>query len=378
MNAVSRSHTSTTRPRTGARRKGEVLMKAATATFFAHIQQVSAEHIVKQRYNGDFTVGAMVKAATAPATMDDSAWAGVMVREEVAGFIDALSPVSVYASLAGLMEKRLLFDHVGRIRFPSRNNSGELAGDFVGEAEPIPVREATLASTTLTPKKLAVITTLSREIAKQTQPSAEETIAAMMRADTTEVLDTRLLDSVAASDVRPAGLLYGVTLVPAANGTDSVGNITADLHTLLDPLIGEKATRPILLINPARALGLRLTVNANGVFVFAADIDNDELAGVEVVTSYGVPADTVIALDLDSFLTASGGLPELLVSESATLHMEDASPAPIIGGTPGTPAPATPTRSLFQTATLGLRLILSLDWAMRRPGLVTAVSGVQW
>lgn len=379
MNAVSRQRTPAMKPRIGARRKGDVLTKAATATFIAHMQRIGVEEVVRERYGGDFAVVTMAKAATSPATMSDSAWAGALVREEVAGFIQSTRSKSVYGALVTMMDvPPPVFDEAGRIRYTQSNDDGELAGDFVGEAEPIPVKEGGFASTILSPKKLAVITTLSREIAKQSQPPAEETIGAMLRDDTTEVLDARLLDDVAATDKRPAGLLYGVTQQPAASGIDPVANVTADLHTLLDPLLAQKATRPVLLMNPARALGLRLTVNANGVFVFATDIGNDELGGVEVVVSHSVPSGTVIALDLDTFVTASGGLPELLVSEAATLHMENATPAPIVGGTPAAPVPAVPTRSLFQTATLGLRLIVMLDWAMRRPGLVTAITGVQW
>lgn len=379
MNAVSRPRTCLPKQRIGARRKGDVLSKAATAAFIAYVQRVGVDQVVKERYNGDFAVATMVRAATAPATMSDSTWAGALVREEVAGFFQAPNANSVYGALVAMMvPPPPVFDEAGRIRYTQAGETGDLAGDFVDEAEPIPVKQGHVTSTILSPHKLAVISTLTREIAKQSQPPAEETIGKMLRDDTTEVLDARLLDAVAATDKRPAGLLYGVTQQPAASGTDPVANVTADLHTLLDPLLAEKATRPVLLMNPARALGLRLTVNANGVFVFATDIGNDELGGVEVVVSHSVPSGTVIALDLDTFVTASGGLPELLVSEAATLHMEGAIPAPIVGGTPAAPVPAVPTRSLFQTATLGLRLIVMLDWAMRRPGLVTAITGVQW
>jgi hypothetical protein len=40
--------------------------------------------------------------------------------------------------------------------------------------------------------------------------------------------------------------------------------------------------------------------------------------------------------------------------------------------------PASPVRSLWQTDSLGLRLILPVTWCMRRPGMVASVSGVNW
>jgi hypothetical protein len=58
--------------------------------------------------------------------------------------------------------------------------------------------------------------------------------------------------------------------------------------------------------------------------------------------------------------------------------MEDTAPLAIIGGTTGTPVPAVPTRSLWQTDTIGVRMLLPMNWAYRRPGMVQWMSGVTW
>ncbi|MET3930578.1 hypothetical protein ABIE51_002465 [Lysobacter sp. OAE881] len=65
-----------------------------------------------------------------------------------------------------------------------------------------------------------------------------------------------------------------------------------------------------------------------------------------------------------------------LLSEQATLHMEGA-PALVKPINEGGTA-ATPVRSLWQTVSIGVRMLLDLTWAMRRPGMVSAVTGVQW
>ncbi|TAI60690.1 hypothetical protein [Bradyrhizobium sp. Leo170] len=72
-----------------------------------------------------------------------------------------------------------------------------------------------------------------------------------------------------------------------------------------------------------------------------------------------------------------GEAPRFEISDQATLHMEDTNPQPIVGGAdPGTPA--NPVRSLWQTDSLALRLILPVNWTLRRPGMVAWVQGVTW
>jgi len=78
----------------------------------------------------------------------------------------------------------------------------------------------------------------------------------------------------------------------------------------------------------------------------------------------------VIAVDAADFVSVGGEAPRFEVSDSATLHYEDTDPQHITGGTP---SPAIPVRSLWQTDSLALRLILPLNWTMRRPDMVAAV-----
>jgi hypothetical protein len=54
--------------------------------------------------------------------------------------------------------------------------------------------------------------------------------------------------------------------------------------------------------------------------------------------------------------------------------MEDTAPQDITGGTP---SPATPVKSMWQTDSLALRLIMMTNWIMRRP-VVAWASGVAW
>jgi hypothetical protein len=68
-----------------------------------------------------------------------------------------------------------------------------------------------------------------------------------------------------------------------------------------------------------------------------------------------------------------GEAPRFEISDQATLHMEDTTPLPIVDGG----VPAAPVRSLWQTDSLGLRLIMPMNWIMRRP-VAALINGVTW
>ena len=42
------------------------------------------------------------------------------------------------------------------------------------------------------------------------------------------------------------------------------------------------------------------------------------------------------------------------------------------------PTVAAPTRSLWQTAAIGLRCLIDADWLLRRTGAVATITGVTW
>ena len=62
------------------------------------------------------------------------------------------------------------------------------------------------------------------------------------------------------------------------------------------------------------------------------------------------------------------------VSAEALIHMSD-SPAEIVSDAPST---ADPMRSMWQTATLSIRLIVEMDWALRDPRAVAMADGIAW
>ena len=99
--------------------------------------------------------------------------------------------------------------------------------------------------------------------------------------------------------------------------------------------------------------------------------------GYPLIASTTVTLGMVILVDAADFFSASGDTPNFSVSDQATLHMEDTSPAQI--GVVGSPnVIAAPTRSLFQTNSLAIRMIMDLNWTLRRTGVVAWTQAVTW
>jgi len=131
--------------------------------------------------------------------------------------------------------------------------------------------------------------------------------------------------------------------------------------------------------------------------------------GIPVIASTHVPAASVMIVDADSFVSASG-TPEFKLSDQTVLTManaDDTAPTQagadndftagdlgtaeqvppkggIIVGGDGTGAPAGTSMtnyqamSMYQQDAVALRMIMPLSWGTIRTGSVAALSGVAW
>ena len=79
--------------------------------------------------------------------------------------------------------------------------------DFVGEGAPFPVIQFDSSSKViLAPRKFATISVFTRETFQHTTPNVETVVRATLAQSIGLALDTKLLDTNAASATRPAGL----------------------------------------------------------------------------------------------------------------------------------------------------------------------------
>jgi hypothetical protein len=305
-------------------------------------------------------LGAVLRAAVNPAQTTVAGWAAELAASEnYSGALPDLTPASAYAQLTqhGL---RLTFGSAGTIKVPGRSSAPNIAGDFISEGQAIPVRRLGATATSVGPvRKLAVISTFTEEMAMWSIPSIEGVLRDVIAADTGTVLDTRMLDANAATTARPAGLLNGVTptAATAGGGAAALGGDLAALSSAVP-----NAVDFVLIMNPGDAM--RAVALMPG------------LAAAAVIMAPTLTARSVIALDAADFVSAEGDAPRFDVSGNATLHEDDAAGPISIVGTPNTVA--APTRSLYQTNAIALRMLWWVVWQMRRPGRVATIAAVTW
>ena len=318
------------------------------------------------------------KAASVPALTTVTGWAAELVRIDYQGWMDQLFPLAVAPRLISRGMSFTFGPGFGIIQIPMRSATPTVAGSFVGEGAPIPVRQAGFASQQLTPKKLAVISTFSREISEHSDPQIEGILRQAILDDTAVALDSVLLDANPATAVRPAGLRNGIaTLTPTAGGGFAavVGDIKG-LAAALTTATNGNLRDPVWLMSPLLELALGLIAFPNGEWAFPDIKSSGTFMGWPVIVSTTVTADTLYLVDAADFASATGA-PRFDVSDQATVHMDDTNPAPISAtGTPN--VVAAPVRSFWQTDTLGIRMIQQTNWLMRRPGMVAYVTGVTW
>jgi HK97 family phage major capsid protein/HK97 family phage prohead protease len=361
----------------------EYILRAVVSKLLAHTTHKPIDEIRRSIYGDDeptrLITDIVTKAATAPATTTTSGWASQLVQTVNVDFMQNLMPNTVFPSLAsrGLS---LNFGRNGVISIPSRAATPTISGAFVGEGAPIPVKQGAFTAQTLTPKKMAVISTFTREIANHSVPAIEGLIRDAIRDDTAVALDAVLLDATAASAIRPAGLRNGVSVTAASAAADAFDALVADIKALTAALVTATSGNlrsPVWIMNPGQVLAISLTQNAGGDFPFDAEISRSALRGYPVISSGTVTAEQVILVDAADFVSVTGDEPEFNVSDTATIHMEDTTPLAI--STVGSPnTVAAPVRSLWQTDTIGIRMILPMNWALRRTGVLAWTESVNW
>jgi HK97 family phage prohead protease len=359
----------------------DYLVRNGVVMLLAHKTRKSPEEVLARVYGDDENTkavfNAIQRAASAPAMTDVDGWAAQLVEQIYADFMYPLMPMSIFPRLAA-RGMSLQFGRSGRINMPTRSRTTTIAGSFVGEGQPIPVRQALFASQFITPKKLGVITVMTREIEEHSTPAIEALLRQAISEDTGESIDSILLDQNPADVVRPPGIRNNIPNLTGSTAAAEPGGpfymMVRDIRRLRAALIGptnDNVRAPCWLMNPIRADAIALNpAPGTGLFPFRDNIRAGNLEGWPVFESTTIAPDQIIVIDAADFVTAGQGAPMFEVSDQATLHMEDTEPGPIHGVPPGAqppPVAATPVRSLWQTDSFALRLLYRVNWMLRRP-----------
>jgi hypothetical protein len=319
--------------------------------------RLTAEGAAKQLFGDDPPTMALIqRAATQPATTATSGWASELTGRSV---FDALQQPTSVSAAATLIAHALHIDLSGfaQVVVPGRVVDAASAGAWVRESEPIPVRMLNFSAVTLMPRKLAVIKIFTREMAESS--NIEAVVRQTLGEASGLALDAAMFSNTPADPTRPAGLLNGVTPIAAAPAGPTAMN--QDLGNLISALAANGAgLAPAIVASPAQAFAIKLMAGAH--------------FDVPVLASAALANRTVVALESSSLVTGFDSTPEFNVSKAGTLHMDDLPRHIVDGGTAAAPT----VRSMFQTDSLALRMLLRASWAMRAPGHAAWIQNVNW
>lgn len=334
--------------------------RLATVKVRSFVEGKPADMLCKELYPSDEITPFILRAASSPAKLNTTNWAGSLGALSVS---EAVQEIVSMSALGHLMQAGALHIDLGRfgsVVVPGRSTTIADAGQWVDEGAPIPARQYNLLGPSLRPHKLSVIVTFTREMSLAS--NIEQILRTLIIEAAGPAIDAAVLSTAAATSSKPAGILNGLTpLAPsAATAFDACAE---DLGALIGDIAARNGgAHAMFIASPAQSMAIRFYTT-------------------ETIPSSGavaLPAKTVIAIEPSSFATIIGA-PEFEVGTMATIHQEDTAPADI-GSPPGATGPnvaAAPVKSMFQVDAIALKMTLWGDWCMRAPH-VSYMNAVSW
>jgi hypothetical protein len=328
---------------------GNLFWRSLTAQAVAQATRRSTLEVAARLWPSDGTLHMVLRAASAPATLTTSPWAPDLGHKIVIDALEGLGPTSAGAQL--LLESLVLnFDRNATISAPGFVAGASNAG-FVAEGAPIPVKQLASTAVQLTPKKLAAIGVLTREMVESS--NAEQLVGDVLKRGAALALDAALFGSAAATAAAPAGLRNGISTTTPSAATDPLQQFYEDCANLINATSAVGSNGPFVFIgSPGRvaAMVMRFVLQPGNVNVLASNAVGNDLVCV-------APRALVCALDPE---------PVIESASAGTLHMEDTTPLDIVSGG----VSASPVKSMFQTESWAIKMRWPVTWAARDPRAV--------
>lgn len=323
------------------------LARAALARAMCRVDRsIKPEEFAAKHWEFDDDARLILRAATAPHSMTDTS----ALVQVVAAVLPMLYPQSAAAQLFNICPKVTLGPESGGVTVPS---AGLVPVAFVAEGAAKPVVQGLTSGARLDPHKIAGITVASSELFATA--NAEAFMQSMLAESAGPALDAVVFSDAAASAAAPAGLLNGLSAIPADSGAGKSDAMIADLAALggaIGPIAG---AGPVAIVtNLAQTLSL--------LFRSGGTAPN-----ISILTTGALPPGTVVAVAGNAVASAMG-VPEFDTNTQTTLSMNDSATA----------WPGGPVSSMFQTASVAIKMILNVSWARRSNSGVAYMTGVAW
>lgn len=296
-------------------------------------------------YN-DPNVELLIKAAVAPGTTTDPAWAGALVT--VSNLTNEFIELSRAATILGKVPVR----HVPfNTSVPIQTAGGSYK--WVGQAKAKPVTKLAFGSASLGMAKAAGIIVLTEELVRSSSPSAEMIVRDDMVKGIAAFLDQQFTDPAVAAvaDVSPASITNGAPTAASTNDPEQDLALIVGHHATNN----QQLSGVTLIMSESNAYGMGMARGINGDKLFpGVGVNGGNANGLTVVASNTVGA-LVISVAGQEILLADDGGVSIDVSREASLQMND---APVNPADPAT----TSWTSLWQDNLVGLRAERFINW----------------
>ncbi|MDQ0558318.1 HK97 family phage major capsid protein/HK97 family phage prohead protease [Rhizobium mesoamericanum] len=348
--------------------EGQNYTRMVIAKTLARLDYVSAEGVARKRWgNSAPELVESIKAAVAGGGTESGEWGAELVRAEryTGDFIDYLY-------------SRTIFDKLPLREVPANVNiagqDGAATGYWVGQSKSIPVSKADFMDVNLTPLKVAALAVVSKELLRDSSPSAEKLVRdALVEASAQRVDQTFLGAGAAVAGVSPAGILNGLTAGTSA-GTD-IDGVIADVKALYAGFIAANNSEGLQFVTTqslAKSLGLMQNSLGNWAFP-GLGANGGTLLGDQLAAGGNVGAgDLILLKPSDIYKIGDRGV-EVSLSTEAAIQMDDAP-----NGASDTPVANTSVVSMFQTDSVAIKVVRPLNFAKRRASAVAYIGDANY
>jgi HK97 family phage major capsid protein/HK97 family phage prohead protease len=340
---------------------GTAFIRAACALLACKGNRHEAAEYAARWNDSTPEVALSLKAAVAPGTVTDPAWAGPLVNQTmVSEFIELLRPATILGKIPNL--RNVPFN----CKVPMQTAGG--AYGWVGEAKPKPLTKLAFSSDTLGITKVAGIIVLTEELVKLSNPSAEALVRADMVAGIAQFLDQQFTDPAVAAvaGTNPGSITIGApTAVATTNPLADIMGLINHFATNNIPVDGVT-----IILSPANALALSFKTYTDGSPQFPGiGMNGGTYRGINFVTSNTVGTN-VIGVQPSLVLYADDGSVTIDASREASLQMDSA---------PMSPADATTVFvSMFQNNLVALRAERFVNWKRVNTNAVKYLTAASW
>lgn len=292
----------------------------------------------------------VLRAVSAITIADDAALADRVAMSRA--FFPTMTASSAFFSLYN----RRLLTHAPFITDVGTVTLGS-TGYVVGEGQPIPVSQVTVAAGSIPRLKAAGMFVASRELVISQTPESQGLLTGELRKALGKIVDSEMISQLVAT---------GTATVTATSDP------LADVAETLLALSADGSDKLAFIFATDAAKRASCATTAGGALAFPGMTPaGGEIAGVPAVVSSGLTAGTALLLDGAQILANASEI-ALESSGEASVQITDSPTNDVTTPT------ATTLTSLFQTDSLGVRATVDFGLAAVRDAAVVELSGIGW